>query len=115
MAWGACVGAVEAVTTVGATACKAAHGVHQGVRTAEAEVLAGETAVVVGSAGAGVEDLGAETGTDHQCVAVHPHAVVLHGVAVAGVDHAAQVVDGPHQGGDHLDVPGKFFTPTTNL
>ena len=106
---GACSGAVEAVTvgvTVGATACKAAHGVHQGVRTEE-EVLAGETAVVVvGSAEAGVEDLGAETGTDRQCVAVHPHAVVLHGVA--GVDHAAQVVDGPHQGGDHLGVPGKY-------
>ena len=104
---GACSGAVEAVTvgvTVGATACKAAHGVHQGVRTAE--VLAGETAVVVGLAGAGVEDLGVETGTDRQCVAVHPHAVVLHGVA--GVDHAAQVVDGPHQGGDHLGVPGKY-------
>ena len=96
--------------TAGATACKAVHGVHQGVRTAE--VLADETAGVAGgSAGAGVEDLGAETGTDRQCVAVHPHAVVLHGVA--GVDHAAQVVDGPHQGGDHLDVPGKFFTQTT--
>ena len=106
---GACSGAVEAVTGE-ATACKAAHGVHQGVRTAE--VLAGETAVgVAGSAGVGVADLGAETGTDRQCVVVHPHAVVLHGVA--GEDHAAQVVDGPHQGGDHLDVPGKFFTPTT--
>ena len=108
---GACSEAGEAVTagaTAGATACKAAHGVHQGVRTA-AEVLAGETAVVVvGLAGAGVEDLEAETGTDRQCVAVHPHAVVLHGVAVAEVDHAAQVVDGPHQGGDHLDVPGKL-------
>ena len=98
---------MTAGATAGATACKAAHGVHQGVRTA-AEVLAGETAVVgVGSAGAGVEALGAETGTDRPCVAVHPHAVVLHGVA--GVDHAAQVVDGPHQGEDHLDVPGNIF------
>ena len=97
--------------TAGVTACKAAHGAHQGVRTA-VEALADETAVgVAGSAGVGVADLGAETGTDRQCVAVHPHAVVLHGVA--GVDHAAQVVDGPHQGGDHLDVPGNFFTLTT--
>ena len=94
--------------TVGATACKAAHGVHQGVRTVE--VLAGETAVVVGSAEAGVADLGAETGTDRPCVAAHPHAEAHRGVA--GADHEAQGVDGPHQGGDHLDVPGKFFTPT---
>ena len=104
--------AVEAVTagTAGVTACKAAHGVHQGVRTA-AEVLAGETAVgVAGSAGAGVADLGVETGTGRPCVAVHPHAVVPHGVA--GADHEAQGVDGPHQGGDHLDVPGNFFTIT---
>ena len=93
--------------TAGATACKAAHGVHQGVRTA-AEVLAGETAVgVAGSAGAGVVALGAETGIDRPCAAVHPHAVALHGVA--GADHEAQGVDGPHQGGDHLDVPGNFF------
>ena len=101
--------AVEAVTagTAGVTACKADHGVHQGVRTA-AEVLAGETAVgVAGSAGAGVVDLGVETGTGRPCVAVHPHAVALHGVA--GADHEAQGVDGPHQGGDHLDVPGNFF------
>ena len=102
----ACSEAVEAVTA-GATACKAAHGVHQGVRTA-AEVLAGETAVgVAGSAGAGVVDLGVETGTGRPCVAVHPHAVVPHGVA--GADHEAQGVDGPHQGGDHLDVPGIFL------
>ena len=105
---GACSEAVEAVTA-GATACKAAHGVHQGVRTA-AEVLAGETAAGVAGSGAGAEvaDLGAETGTARQCVAAHPHAVVPHGVA--GVDHAVRVVDGPHQGGDHLDVPGNFFT-----
>ena len=97
--------------TAGATACKAAHGVHQGVRTA-AEVLAGETAVGVAGSGAGAEvaDLGVETGTGRPCVAAHPHAEAHRGVA--GADHEAQGVDGPHQGGDHLDVPGKFFTPT---
>ena len=43
-------------------------------------------------------------GTDCLCVAVHPQVVVLHGVA--GVDHAAQEVDCPHQGRNNLDGPG---------